>query len=435
MGAPTPWERARRAAAGLLQPPAQAPRPVAALAVAALLAGEAALSALVVLRVPYTKIDWDAYMQQVAAFRAGERDYAAIRGDTGPLVYPGGFLYAFAGIRAATGGDVFRGQLVFVGLYLATVAAALAIHWRAGRVPVWALGLLCLSKRIHSIYMLRLFNDGVATLLAHLAVLALMGSRWRLGLLVFSAAVSVKMNVLLMAPPLLLLLLKSGGARTAAEAIGVAAAFQLAVGAPFLAVAPWAYVRKSFELSRVFMWKWSVNLKFLPEAVFVSKPLAAALLALHLGLLGAFGRRRWRRLEGRGPMPNGREQRLAPAAVAEWLFVGNFIGVACARTLHFQFYSWYFFQLPFLLWSTDFQPVTKLVLWLSIEASFNATDERGEPKAQFALILTICHAALLVGLWFKEEEGGEREEEELAGGGRKSARLAAKRAKKAQKAA
>ena len=72
---------------------------------------------------------------------------------------------------------------------------------------------------------------------------------------------------------------------------------------------------------------------------------------------------------------------------------------------------------------------------LSIEASFNATDERGEPKAQFALILTICHAALLVGLWFKEEEGGEREEEELAGGGRKSARLAAKRAKKAQKAA
>jgi alpha-1,3-mannosyltransferase len=34
-----------------------------------------------------TKIDWPAYMQQVDGFRAGERDYSKLEGDTGPLVY------------------------------------------------------------------------------------------------------------------------------------------------------------------------------------------------------------------------------------------------------------------------------------------------------------------------------------------------------------
>lgn len=37
-----------------------------------------------------TEIDWKAYMQQVAQYRSGERDYTLIKGDTGPLVYPAG---------------------------------------------------------------------------------------------------------------------------------------------------------------------------------------------------------------------------------------------------------------------------------------------------------------------------------------------------------
>ncbi len=75
-------------------------------------------------------------------------------------------------------------------------------------VPPWALPLLCLSKRVHSIFLLRLFNDGPAVLLAHAGAAALLSRRPRLAVLLFSAATSVKMSVLLMAPSVLVVLLK-----------------------------------------------------------------------------------------------------------------------------------------------------------------------------------------------------------------------------------
>ncbi|KAI7983081.1 Dol-P-Man:Man(5)GlcNAc(2)-PP-Dol alpha-1,3-mannosyltransferase [Camellia lanceoleosa] len=76
-------------------------------------------------------------------------------------------------------------------------------------LPWWALSLLCLSKRVHSIFVLRLFNDCFATTLFHAALAVLLNQKWHLGLIIFSGAVSIKMNVLLYAPPLLLLMLKA----------------------------------------------------------------------------------------------------------------------------------------------------------------------------------------------------------------------------------
>ena len=84
----------------------------------------------------------------------------------------------------------------------------MGLYIRSRAVPPWVLILLCLSKRLHSIYLLRLFNDGVAMLVAYVAVWLLVSQRWRASLVAFSAAVSIKMNVLLMAPPVLLVMLK-----------------------------------------------------------------------------------------------------------------------------------------------------------------------------------------------------------------------------------
>lgn len=44
-------------------------------------------------------------------FLEGERDYTKIEGDTGPLVYPAGFLYVYSAIKFLTGGQVFPAQV------------------------------------------------------------------------------------------------------------------------------------------------------------------------------------------------------------------------------------------------------------------------------------------------------------------------------------
>ena len=53
-----------------------------------------------------------------------------------------------------------------------------------------------------------MFNDGIAMMLAYAAISLLTSRRWRVSILIFCAAVSVKMNVLLMAPGVLIVLVK-----------------------------------------------------------------------------------------------------------------------------------------------------------------------------------------------------------------------------------
>jgi alpha-1,3-mannosyltransferase len=64
-------------------------------------------------RLADTEIDWVAYMQEVSGFLGGERDYTKLRGDTGPLVYPGGFVWAFSALYHITD----QGQDIKLGGY------------------------------------------------------------------------------------------------------------------------------------------------------------------------------------------------------------------------------------------------------------------------------------------------------------------------------
>lgn len=71
-----------------------------------------------------------------------------------------------------SGRNLWKGQQIYGLLYLASLALTAAIYKQAGSVPNWILLLLPLSKRLHSIYVLRLFNDCWAVTGAQAAVLA-----------------------------------------------------------------------------------------------------------------------------------------------------------------------------------------------------------------------------------------------------------------------
>ncbi|KAL6848104.1 hypothetical protein ACP4OV_022232 [Aristida adscensionis] len=382
-----------------------------------LLLADAALVALIVSFVPYTKIDWDAYMSQVDAFLAGERDYTKIEGDTGPLVYPAGFLYVYSAIKFITGGQVFPAQILFGVLYIVNLSLVLLLYVKTEVLPWWALSLLCLSKRVHSIFVLRLFNDCFATTLLHAAMVLIIYHKWYLGLIVFSGAVSIKMNVLLFAPSLFLLMLKAMSIKGVFFALLGAAAVQVLLGIPFLLTYPVEYISRAFNLGRVFIHFWSVNFKFIPEKLFVSKELAVALLILHLSTLMLFAHYKWFKHEGglfhflhsRFKDSKSIQQlisckptlsTLSKEHIITVMFVGNFIGIVCARSLHYQFYSWYFYSLPFLLWKTCFPTPVRIIIFVGVELCWNIY-----PSTTYSsLLLLLLHISVLLGLWCSPSE-------------------------------
>ncbi len=322
-----------------------------------LLALEAVLNAAIILRVPYTEIDWVAYMQEVAlVVNNATYDYAVLRGDTGPLVYPAGFVWIFSGLYLITdqGRNVLLAQWIYAGLYLANLALVFRLMCKTRKLPPFALVFLSLAtKRVHSIFVLRLFNDPVAILLLYAAVNAFADDQWSLGSFLYSLAVSVKMNILLFAPALFLAYLACLGVAGAVRQLAICAAVQVLLAVPFLMENPMAYLKGSFDLGRIFLFKWTVNWRFLPEEAFVSRPFHAALLALHLVLLLACVPRWWKMLRSYSTL---RRSDAVPELSAQLLvlplFMSNFVGVAVARSLHYQFYVWYFHQLPYLLWCT-----------------------------------------------------------------------------------
>lgn len=144
------------------------------------------------------------------------------------------------------------------------------------------------SYRIHSIYVLRLFNDPIAIVLFWAALNAYLDGKWTWGSVLLSLGVSVKMNVLLFAPAILLLYLINLGIRQTIKQLTICALIQLLLGAPFLFTHPIEYLRGSFNFGRVFEHKWTVNYRFLPVEYFVHKYFHIALLVVHVCLLIIF---------------------------------------------------------------------------------------------------------------------------------------------------
>ena len=364
-----------------------------------LLLSEAAFNALIIRSVPYTEIDWVAYMQEVSpVIRNGTFDYSALRGDTGPLVYPAGFVWIFSLLYLATseGADILLAQCIYAILYLVNLALVFRLMAKTQKVPPFALLFMSLlTKRIHSIFVLRLFNDPVAMVFLYAAVNMFLDGRWTTGSILFSLAVSVKMNVLMFAPALLLAYLANLSLIATCVQLFVCAFVQVLLALPFLMENPLAYIKGSFDLGRVFLFKWTVNWRFMPEEVFVSRTFHLTLMAAHITILLVCAPKWWKmlrsyhKLQESGVGPDYSSQLLVLP-----LFMCNFIGISLARSLHYQFYVWYFHQLPYLLWYTKLPTPARLLLLGLVELCWNVYPSTVWSSA----LLHACHFVLLTAL-------------------------------------
>ncbi|KAK3581345.1 hypothetical protein CHS0354_016189 [Potamilus streckersoni] len=356
-----------------------------------LLLGEVAVNIFVINKIKYTEIDWQAYMQEVEGVLNGTYDYTQLKGDTGPLVYPAGFVYIFMALYYATdlGRNIRLAQYLFAVLYLFTLLVVFDIYRKDKKLPPYVfIFMCCASYRIHSIYILRMFNDPVAMIFMYLAVSMFLRNHWSLGCILYSFGVSVKMNLLLFSPAVFILNLVSFGVLQTLKNIVLSAIVQVILGYPFLLENPVGYVVQSFNFGRQFFYKWTVNWRLLPEELFLNKYFQVTLLVCHVLVLLLFIFCKWKRFLPKFDL--GSVNIILP------LFTANLIGMCFSRSLHYQFYVWYFHTLHYLLWSTSLNNLLRILILGIMELSWNTY-----PSTVFSSsALHVCHFSLLLALWY-----------------------------------
>ncbi|XP_026669299.1 lethal(2)neighbour of Tid protein [Ceratina calcarata] len=382
---------------------------------------EIILNILVIEKVSYTEIDWKAYMQEVEGFLNGTLDYSKLKGDTGPLVYPAGFVYVFSTLYFITGhgANIKIAQYLFAILYIVLLILVFRIYVKTKKVPPYVLIIMCCtSYRIHSIFILRLFNDPIAMVLLFASLNAFLDNQWYLGSILYSAAVSIKMNILLFAPALLIAYVYNLGIIKTIIHLLICALIQVALGLPFLLDNPLAYIKGAFNFGRVFEFKWTVNWRFLPEHIFISPYFHVSLLLLHILTLIYFVpicikyMKSYAKLKyvGESLQPQLRKKEKIDMSTVSQLFIfpmfaTNFIGITFSRSLHYQFYIWYYHTLPYLIWCTDYKTVIKLTILGIIELCWNTY-----PSTIYSSVsLHVCHLMLLFG-FMKNKFNSEKEQ-------------------------
>ena len=374
-----------------------------------------------------TEIDWVAYMEQVSQFVSGERDYTKIEGGTGPLVYPAAHVYIYTGLYylANEGEDIFLAQQLFTVLYMATLALVMLCYWKAkvgsgsgswrvkfGRlnnylqVPPYIFPLLILSKRLHSVFVLRCFNDCFAAFFLWAAIYCYQRRHWTLGSLAYSCGLGTKMSLLLVLPAVAVTLFLGRGFRGSLKLAWLMAQVQIVIAVPFMVKNPWGYLARAFELSRQFKFEWTVNWRMMGEEVFLSKSFALVLLAMHVSVLLIFITARWMRPMGksvleiatnllRGVSPLDEEQeravtrRIGPQYVMTTILTANVIGLLFARSLHYQFYAYLAWATPYLLWRSCPNPLLVPVLWGVQEWAWNVFPSTPSSSAAVVNVLAL----------------------------------------------
>jgi alpha-1,3-mannosyltransferase len=247
--------------------------------------------------------------------------------------------------------------------------------------------MLILSKRLHSIFILRLFNDCFAVFFLWASIYISQRRQWTLGCLAYSWGLGIKMSLLLALPAIGVILFLSRGVGPSIKQACLMAQLQIIIAFPFIPVNPMGYLSKAFEFSRQFLYKWTVNWRFVGEDTFLSKEFSISLLVGHVGALALFVTTRWLRpaeysimelvrnalkvQEPLGRMQHAVSIRISPNYILTTILTAIAIGMLFARSLHYQFYAYIAWATPFLLWRSGMHPILQYVVWAAQEWAWN----------------------------------------------------------------
>jgi alpha-1,3-mannosyltransferase len=172
---------------------------------------------------------------------------------------------------------------------------------------------------------------------------------------------------------------------------------------PFLQENPVGYLSKAFELSRQFMFKWTVNWRFVGEETFLSREFSLGLLVLHLSLLAIFSTV-WVKPSGINVvrfLQDNIQGRQPPVALSRSfimtvLLSSLAIGLLCARSLHYQFFAYLAWATPFLLWRAGLHPILIYTAWALQEWAWNVYPSTNASSAVVVLSLALQVFGVLV---------------------------------------
>ncbi|KAL5091224.1 dolichyl-P-Man:Man(5)GlcNAc(2)-PP-dolichol alpha-1,3-mannosyltransferase [Trichoderma cf. simile WF8] len=377
---------------------------------------DAVLCGLIIWKIPYTEIDWVAYMEQITQFVHGERDYPKMEGGTGPLVYPAAHVYIYTGLYYLTkkGTDILLAQQLFAVLYMATLGVVMLCYWKA-KVPPYIFPLLILSKRLHSVFVLRCFNDCFAAFFLWLSIFFFQRRVWTVGALAYTIGLGVKMSLLLVLPAVVIVLFLGRGFKGALRLLWLMVQVQLLLAVPFITTNWRGYLGRAFELSRQFKFEWTVNWRMLGEELFLSRSFSITLLAFHALFLLIFILGRWLKIKERtvlgmipyvlrfqSPFTEQEELSIShrvvtPRYIMSAMLSANVVGLLFARSLHYQFYAYLAWATPFLLWTASPNPLVVVPLWAAQEWAWNVFPSTPLSSNVVVSVLAVTVAMAFVG--------------------------------------
>ncbi len=207
-----------------------------------------------------------------------------------------------------------------------------------------------------------------------------------MGSMAYSWGLGIKMSLLLALPAIGFVLFLGRGVGPSFKQAWLMAQLQVVIAFPFLSNLT-GYLSRAFEFSRQFLFKWTVNWRFVGEDVFLSREFSASLLVGHVSALILFAITRWLRpaekpiseLVGNalkfeepcGKMQHAISIRISPNYILTTILTANAIGMLFARSLHYQFYAYIALSTPFLLWRSGLQPIFQYAIWAVQEWAWN----------------------------------------------------------------